>query len=184
MNSRLQGGFRGGMRLQGGWLTALIGLGLSLFSQKKAAKQAKEANKIAREGIAAADPYAKWRGAAAERLNALMADPSSIQNSGAYKARMQATERTIAAQGYTGSGNALAAAAEAGGQVYQQEFDNLAGLAGAGATPGAGYGNALETMQNGNAQNLSALSGVVNNATNLASSIFNRPAVATPGATG
>lgn len=83
------------------------------------------------------DPYAKYRDAAAQKLNTLMNDPTSIQQLPEYKAQMQAASRTIAAQGYTGSGNALVAAAQAGGNAYQQAFNNLAMLSGAGQNPAA-----------------------------------------------
>ena len=84
------------------------------------------------------DPYAPYRGAAAQKLNALMADPSTISSLPEYQAQMQAASRAMAAQGYTGSGNALVAAANAGGQAYQQAFNNLAMLSGAGQSPAYG----------------------------------------------
>ncbi|HEY9662416.1 MAG TPA: hypothetical protein V6C65_28505 [Allocoleopsis sp.] len=84
------------------------------------------------------DPYAPYRGAAATKLNALMADPNSITSLPEYQAQMQAASRAMAAQGYTGSGNALVAAANAGGQAYQQAFNNLAMLSGAGQSPAYG----------------------------------------------
>lgn len=81
------------------------------------------------------DPYAQYRPAAAQKLNDLMNNPGSIQNLPEYQADMQAASRASAAQGYTGSGNALVAAANAGGQAYQQAFNNLSMLAGAGQSP-------------------------------------------------
>lgn len=84
------------------------------------------------------DPYAPYRGAAAQKLNALMADPSTLTSLPEYQAQMQAASRAMAAQGYTGSGNALVAAANAGGQAYQQAFNNLAMLSGAGQSPAYG----------------------------------------------
>jgi hypothetical protein len=143
----------------------------AIYASKKAGDQAKEQNQLAREGIAASDPYAPHRGAAAEKLNALIADPSSIANTAEYKARQQAVARQLASQGYTGSGNALIAAADAAGTSYQQSFDNLALLAGVGATPGAGYGNALSAAQAGNDNKLGGYAGIINNLGNLASTI-------------
>ena len=99
------------------------------------------------------DPYAPYRGAAAEKLNALMNDPSSIQNLPEYKADLQAASRTMAAQGYTGSGNALVAAVNAGGQAYQQAFNNLSMLAGAGQSPAAGAAYAQQQQNYQNQQN-------------------------------
>lgn len=86
-------------------------------------------------GGGAYDPYAPYRGQAAKQLNDLMQNPSDISQQPEYKSRMQAAARTMAAQGYTGSGNALVAAANAGGQAYQQAFSNLSTLSGAGANP-------------------------------------------------
>lgn len=81
------------------------------------------------------DPYAQYRPAAAQKLNDLMNNPNSITSLPEYQADLQAASRTSAAQGYTGSGNALVAAANAGGQAYQQAFNNLSMLAGAGQSP-------------------------------------------------
>jgi hypothetical protein len=167
-------GFKGGKRLQGGWIGAAIGLAGSLFGASQAKKQAKEQAKLAEKGIAAADPYAKYRDAAAQKLNALMNDPSSLTGTAEYKARQTAAERLMAAQGYTGSGNAIEAAADASSESYQQAFSNLATLSGAGVTPGGGYGNALSAGQNANDSTLSGYAGIANNAVNLANTLWNR----------
>ena len=109
---------------------------------------------------AAADPYAPYRDQAAQKLNALMNDPTSITTTPEYKARLDAAARTMAAQGYTGSGNALAAAAQAGGDVYQQAFNNLALTSGAGQNPAIAAGGSADlAMQsaNNNANNQSQL---------------------------
>lgn len=81
------------------------------------------------------DPYGPYRGAAAQKLNQLMSNPDYLTQLPEYQAYQQAAARTIAAQGYTGSGNAVVAAANAGGAAYQQAFNNLATLAGAGQSP-------------------------------------------------
>lgn len=153
---------------------AVIGAAGAVYAANKSSKAAKEANAVAREGIEAADPFRQYRPQYATKLNELMSDPSQIQNTPEYKARIQSVQRQLAAQGYTGSGNALVEAAEASGAVYQQAFTNLAMLSGATTTPGGGYNNAAQTMQNGSAQNLSATSGVVNNLSNLALTIGQR----------
>lgn len=101
----------------------------------------------ANSSTTAYDPYAPYRGAAATKLNTLMSDPSSLTQLPEYKAQTQAAERTMAAQGYTGSGNALVAAANAGGQAYQQAFNNLALLSGAGQSP-AGAQSAANQQAN------------------------------------
>lgn len=153
---------------------AVIAAGGAVYAANKSAKASKEANAVAREGIEAADPFKQYRPQYATKLNELMSDPSQIQNTPEYKARIQSVQRQLAAQGYTGSGNALVEAAEASGAVYQQAFSNLAMLSGAATTPGGGYGNAVSAMQNGSAQNLSATSGVVNNLANLALTVGQR----------
>src|SRR5574337_466953 len=81
------------------------------------------------------DPYGPYRGQAAQQLNELMKNPNSISNLPEYSAALTAAGRASASQGYNGSGNALVAAAMAGGQVYQQAFNNLALLSGAGQSP-------------------------------------------------
>lgn len=151
---------------------AAIGAGTAIYSAKKSKDAQKEQNKIAAAGVEAADPLKAYRPEYAKQLDALMKDPSSIQNTAEYKARQQAVARQLASQGYTGSGNALVEAAEAAGTSYQQAFQNLSGLA--GGTPGGGYDTAAQTAIAGNEQNLSALSGVANNLTNVAATVGQR----------
>lgn len=146
----------------------------TVYATKKAGDQAKEQAQLAREGIEAADPYKQYRGAAAEQLNALMKDPSKLADTAEYKARQLAAARQLASQGYTGSGNAIIEAANAGGESYQQAFNNLALLSGAGAAPGGGYGNALSAQQAANDNRLSGYAGIANNLGNLALTIGNR----------
>lgn len=109
------------------------------------------------------DPYAPYRGAAAQKLNALMADPSTLTSLPEYQAQMQAASRAMAAQGYTGSGNALVAAANAGGQAYQQAFNNLAMLSGAGQSPAYGA-SAAEQGNLANQQMQNQMWGQIGNA--------------------
>ncbi len=160
----------------GALASAAVGLAGSLFASKKASSQAKAQQKLGEQAIAAADPYAKYRPEAAEKLRALMSDPSSIMDTPEYKSRLDGAARTVAAQGYTGSGNAILEAANAAGAAYDSAFGHLALLSGAGATPGQGYGSAMSANQSANDNNLSAIAGVVNNGTNLLSNLFNRPA--------
>lgn len=150
---------------------AVIGAGTAIYASGQAGKQQKEANKQANAAQAAADPFAQYRPEYAERLSALAKDPSSIKDTATYKARLGAAERTMAAQGYTGSGNALAAAADAGAAAYQQEFDNLSMLSGAGVGVGTSagvYGSAAGARGNANDNRLSAIAGVGNNIANIA----------------
>lgn len=163
---------------------AVIGAGTALYSANQAKKQQKDAQKFAKEQMGQLDPFAEYRPEYAKRLNDLTAPTAEkIAGSETYKARLQAAERTMAAQGYTGSGNALVAAADAGATAYQQEFDNYvtqANLLGnlSGAMQGqsaraSGYGTAAGAQSNTNDNYLSALGGVGNNLTNLASMFGN-----------
>lgn len=161
---------------------AAIGAAGAIYTANKASKDAKANRALAREGIEAADPFKQYRPQYAEKLNTLMSDPSSIQNTPEYKARIQSVQRQLAAQGYTGSGNALVEAAEAGGGAYQQAFNNLAMLSGASTQPGGGYGQALDANSQGSAQQLSSIAGVTNNLANVAMTVgkFNRAARVSP----
>lgn len=157
-----------------GVTSAVIGVAGSVYASKQAKKNAEKQAKLAQQGIEAADPFRQYRPQYAEKLNKLMADPSSIKDTPEYKSRLEAASRQLAAQGYTGSGNALVEAAEAAGTVYQQTFNNLAMLSGANTTPGGGYGQALQAGSEAGAQNLSATSGIINNLSNLAGVIGNK----------
>lgn len=159
---------------------AAIGVAGTIYAASQAKKQQNAAIKASEKAQAAADPYAQYRGGAAQQLNALQQDPSSITDMASYKARLQAAQRAAAANGFTGSGNALIMAADAGGEAYQQEFNNLAMLSGAAqglgnATSAYAAGNGARSAANDNY--LSSISGTVNNATNLAQTIgnFNKP---------
>ncbi len=178
-SARMQGGFTGGMRKQGGWIGAVIGAVVSLYSANKNSKDKKAAAKQ----VTNSDPYGPYRASAAAQLQALQNDPNSIVNTAEYKARQTATARLIASQGYTGSGNAIAAAAEAGGASYQQAFNNLAAEAGVGAQPG-GSSAALGYAANANDNYLSSIAGVGNNLAYLANAVWNKPASNTGSSSG
>lgn len=161
-----------------GVTAAAIGLAGSIYASKKASSDAKANRELAREGIEASDPFRQYRPEYAQRLDKLMSDPSAIEDTPEYKARLQAAARQLAAQGYTGSGNAILEAANAGGAAYQQAFQNLAMLSGAATQPGGGYAQALASNQAGSEQRLSSIAGVTNNLGNLALEIgqFNQAA--------
>ena len=110
---------------------AVIGAGTAVYGASQQSKASKKAAKTAQAAQAAADPYAAYRDDAAQKLNALSNGKTDVSTTASYAARVKAAERTMASQGYTGSGNALVEAANAGAAAYQQEFDNLAMLSGA-----------------------------------------------------
>lgn len=158
---------------------AAIGTAGTIYATKKSADAQKKAASVAAQGTEAADPQKQYRPEYAKQLNDLMKDPSSIANTAEYKARQQAVARQLAAQGYTGSGNALIEAADAAGQSYQQAFNNLNALA--GGTPGGGYDTAANVAQAGADQTTANYAGIANNVANLGATIggkFNTPSAA------
>jgi len=161
---------------------AAIAAGGAIYAAKKSSDAQKEQTKLGREAIEASDPFRQYRPQYAEKLNALMQDPSSIENTPEYKARLNAAARAVAAQGYTGSGNAIQEATNGAGQAFEQAFQNLAMLSGAGVTPGGGYGTAMQGNAAANDNSLSSIAGVTNNFSNLALTVgnrFNQPAPTT-----
>ncbi len=159
-----------------GITSAVIGAATAVYGARQAKKQQQAQNELSREAIEAADPFRQYRPQYAAKLNELMDNPDSVVGTPEYKARMTAAERQVAAQGYTGSGNAILEASNAGGAAFQQAYERLALLSGAGATPGGGYSAALAANQASSDNYLSAVAGVGNNLTYLADRIFNRPA--------
>lgn len=83
-------------------------------------------------------PFDQYRGGFASRAAALESDPRRLMSSPGYRAGLQAVQRAMAAQGYTGSGNAAVRIAEFGNDFFNRESARLANLGGAGAAPGAG----------------------------------------------
>lgn len=82
-----------------------------------------------------ADPFAQYREQYGQRLQRLAEDPSMIENEPGYQAGLRAVQRSMAAQGYTGSGNMMAAIAKYGQDFYERTANRYAGLAGAGVNP-------------------------------------------------
>lgn len=123
----------------GSLLNAAGGLAASIYGLDLADDQ----KKLAMEALQRSDPFAANRGMYADRLNALMANPSSITSVPGYDAGLQAVERRMAAQGFNGSGNMMTALNKYGGDFYNQEVARLMQLSGANATPGAGSAAAI-----------------------------------------
>lgn len=103
-----------------------------------------------------ADPFAQYRGQYATKLNDLMSNPSSIQNTPGYQFAFDqgqgAMERSQAAKGMNLSGNALAELTKYGQGMASQQFNNMAnlysGLAGANQTPAQGTSAAANAFGN------------------------------------
>lgn len=86
----------------------------------------------------ASDPFAQYRAGYGQQLAALEANPSSITSRPGWRAGLEGVDRQMAARGYYGSGNMDVARTRYAGDFYTQEANRLAGLAGAGQSPGAG----------------------------------------------
>lgn len=94
--------------------------------------------KLAGDAREASDPFAPYRAGYGQKLAALEANPGSIVSRPGFQAGLETIGRKSAATGYYGSGNMASALSRYSGDFYTQEANRLAGLAGAGQTPGAG----------------------------------------------
>lgn len=92
--------------------------------------QADRLKKQMAQFAAQADPNAPYRADYAARLNALSRDPSSIYTMPGWEAGSQAVQRSMAAQGYNGSGNTAIALQKYGGDFYNNAVAQLAALSG------------------------------------------------------
>lgn len=101
--------------------------------------------------LAGVDPWGDIGGRvlAGNQLKTLLTDPSSITSMPDYEAGMQAVERSLASQGYQGSGNMMAALQKYGGQFYNQAVSRLSGLSGASQDPAIAAKLALQQQQTG-----------------------------------
>lgn len=165
---RLQCGVSGGLRKQGGWIMAAAAVVTAVIGASSAKKKRDADKKAQKDAIEAGDPYGPYRDQAAKELNALTFD--SVKDTPEFKARAIAAERMMAAQGYTGSGNAIYAAAEAGGASYQQAFDNLARKAGIDKQPGYGHNPAASMASS--QQYVDNMSGAANSLIYAGSQLF------------
>jgi hypothetical protein len=93
----------------------------------------------------------------AAMLNNLMNNPSSITSMPGYQAGIDAVERSMAAQGYQGSGNMAAALQQYGGNFFNQQVSQLQGLEQGGAASTAA---ALQGMTSGNTAASNALAAL------------------------
>ena len=154
-------------------------------------KIGKQAQKDAYYASGRADPYAEYRGAAADKLSGVLSGKIDWRTDPGYKFRMdeamRETERAGASRGFNRSGNVMAALNDRAQGVASEEYGNiinrLTGLA--GATPqnaiagGQVYGNMMGNVysaQLGQAANASQTSsgkgGMAGGIGSLAGSFF------------
>jgi hypothetical protein len=118
----------------GGKLGGAMSIGSGIYGMM----QARDLKKMAEEAMR--DPLAGQRQQYAGELSALRADPSRLTSLPGYKAGEQAVQRSMASQGYLGSGNMMVALQDYGGRIYDAEVQRLSDLAGFGFNPKAGVG--------------------------------------------
>jgi hypothetical protein len=122
-----------------GSVARLLGQGLSIGSGINALSQGRQLANQARD----ADPMQPYRAGWAARLNALLADPSSITSDPGYAAALEAVKRGGAATGNFASGGMVGDLAQFGVQFYDRAIDRLGRLVGGtpgGAMPGTQAG--------------------------------------------
>jgi len=94
-----------------------------------------------------ADPFGPYRSQYADLMSNITNDPSQIQKLPGYQAGLQAVQRSLAAQGYTGSGNMMAAMAKYGGDFYNNAMQLYGGLSGAQFNPASAAQLGLQGKQ-------------------------------------
>lgn len=131
---------------------ATVGQGLlGLYQSEQLKKQAALAAQQA-------DPFGPQRAGYAQRLNDLVNNPDSVSSLPGYQAGLKAVQRSMAAQGYTGSGNMMTALQKYGGDFYNQAMDRYASLAGAQFNPA----NAAQLGLQGNMASLNLMGNSLN----------------------
>lgn len=127
----------------------IMSMGSGLYGMYQSEQLRKMAALARQDAITAgqkADPWGQvnpatgtsGRAVADTQLQTLMKDPSGITKMPGYQAGMEAVMRSMAAQGYTGSGNMMAALQKYGGDFYSNAINQLSGLSGATVNPGTG----------------------------------------------
>ena len=99
------------------------------------------------------DPMAPYRAQYAAQLNNLTSNPSSITSMPGYQAGLTAVQRGQAASGTLSSGAGVAGLSAYGNNFYNQQVQQLSGLAQAGS---AGGGSSLSAQSLANTANVSA----------------------------
>lgn len=142
------GGLGGGG--MGEW-SNLLNLGSGLYGMYLSNQQ----RQLAQQAAGMQDPFGPYRGQYATQLSQLMADPSKITTYPGYEAGLEGVNRGMAASGYLGSGNQMAALQKYAGDFYNNAVAQLGGLAGATFAP---TGGSMLLQGNMNAANLASSS--------------------------
>lgn len=141
------GGGSGGLSM----MSSLVNAGTGLYGLYQSEQQ----KKLAKLAAMRSDPWGTSGGrdlAAGQLKGVLEGGSAAYENTPAYRARMQAVQRSMAANGYLGSGNMAVAAANAGTAGYNEYLQQMSGLAGANANPATA--STLEMTGTSGANNL------------------------------
>lgn len=111
-----------------GTLGSVLNVGSGLYGLYNAYQM----QQLAKQAITP-NAMAPYQAQYAAQLAQLQANPSSITSMPDYQAGLDAVQRSMAAQGYQGSGNMAQALAQYGSSFYNQQVQQLEGLATAGA---------------------------------------------------
>lgn len=126
-----------------GWLGPLLSIGSGLYGLSESDKL----KKLAAQSGQQADPFGPYRAGFGQQLQDLWQNPGNVTKLPGYQAGEQAVQRSMAAQGYQGSGNMATALQKYGGDFFNNATTQLAGLSGAGFNPAAGASLNLQGNQ-------------------------------------
>lgn len=137
-----------------------VGTGLNIGSALYGMTQADQMKRLAMMQANKASPWQTAGGAdlASQQLMALLSGQTDISTMPGYKAGEQAVQRSMAAQGYQGSGNMMAALQQYGGNFYNNAVSQLGQLSGAQFNPASSGTLAMQGGQNALAAQLAAMS--------------------------
>lgn len=137
-----------------------LGSGMNIATGIYGMSQAEQMKRLAMAQANKASPWQSGGGGdlATQQLMALISGKTDVSAMPGYKAGEQAVQRSMAAQGYQGSGNMMAALNQFGGKFYNDAVTQLSGLAGVGFNPVSSGQLAVTGGQNAATQNLAAMS--------------------------
>lgn len=146
------GGAAGATPGLGGMATPLTQLLGGILGLNSAQKGAGISNDILQKLLNPPDPLASSRAGYASQLQNMMNNPQgTVATNPSYQAGMDAVSRSMAANGYLGSGNMMNAMEQYGGNLWNQQAQFLSSL--------AGYQFAPPQMQGGAAVGAGQLAG-------------------------
>lgn len=179
VSSAFGGGTGGGGSASGVGLGSLASL-LSIGSGIYGLTQAQKLRKLVEAQANKADPWGAsgGRDVAGGQLKDLLTNPNKITDMPGYEAGLQAVQRSMAANGYLGSGNMMTALAKYGGDFYNNAVAQLSGLAGANVNPGTAAGYVINGATSANdlaSRSLASIGyGATGNNQNLTNLILQR----------